>query len=128
MNSEHTQFSTAAPAACKEVLPHKNLLCKFSGGESFLCSHALFPCNVVQRNMDEVAEDMGFPKSVKRVKKGTDENLFWKIFELAENSIVGIYGPALDWQIGSAGVTGELELSTVETVGDGVEVVAVVVL
>ena len=77
--------------------------------------------------MNGVAEDMSFPKSVKRVKKGTDENLFWKMFELAENSKVGIYGPALDWQIGSAGVTGELEVSTVETV-DGVEVVVVAVV
>ena len=49
------------------------------------------------------------------------------MFELAENSKVGRYGPALDWQIGSAGVTGELELSTIETV-DGVEVVVEVVL
>ena len=49
------------------------------------------------------------------------------MFELAGNSIVGRYGPALDWQIESAGVTGELELSTVETV-DGVEVVVVAVV
>ena len=54
--------------------------------------------------------------------------MFWKMFELAENSKVGRYGPALDWQIGSAGVTGELELSTVETVVDGVEVEGVVVV
>ena len=50
------------------------------------------------------------------------------MFELAKNSKVGRYGPALDWQIGSAGVTGELELSTVETVVDGVEVEGVVVV
>ena len=50
------------------------------------------------------------------------------MFELAENSKVGRYGLALDWQIGSAGVTGELELSTVETVVDGVEVEGVVVV
>ena len=50
------------------------------------------------------------------------------MFELSENSKVGRYGPALDWQIGSAGVTGELELSTVETVVDGVEVEGVVVV
>ena len=40
------------------------------------------------------------------------------MFELAENSKVARYGPALDWQIGSAGVTGELELSTVERVDE----------
>ena len=50
------------------------------------------------------------------------------MFELAENSKVGRYGPDLDWQIGSAGVTGELELSIVETVVDGVEVEGVVVV
>ena len=49
------------------------------------------------------------------------------MFELAENSKVGRYGPDLDWQIGSAGVTGELELSIVETV-DGIEVVVVTVV
>ena len=85
----------------------------------------VFTCDVVPRFLNGVAEDMGFPKSVKRVKKGTDENLFWKMFELAENSKAERYGPALDWQIGSAGVTGELELSTVETVDDVVEVAVV---
>ena len=49
------------------------------------------------------------------------------MFELAQNSKVARYGPALDWQIGSAGVTGELELSIVETV-DGVDVVVVAVV
>ena len=50
------------------------------------------------------------------------------MFELAENSKVGRYGPALDWQIGSAGVTGELELFIVDSVDDVVEVEGVVVV
>ena len=90
----------------------------------------VYTCNVVPRFVICEWGSGGHELSQKcqKSKKGTDENLFWKMFELAENSKVGRYGPALDWQIGSAGVTGELELSTVETVGDGVEVEGVVVV
>ena len=97
----------------------------------------MFPCfvplevytyNVVLQNCGLGSGGHGLSQKCQKSKKGTDENLFWKMFELAENSKVGRYGPALDWQIGSAGVTGELELSTVETVVDGVEVEGVVVV
>ena len=90
----------------------------------------VYTCNVVPRFVICEWGSGGHELSQKchKSKKGTDENLFWKMFELAENSKVGRYGPALDWQIGSAGVTGELELSTVETVDDGVEVVVVAVV
>ena len=90
----------------------------------------VYTCNVVPRFVICEWGSGGHELSQKcqKSKKGTDENLFWKMFELAENSKVGIYGPALDWQIGSAGVTGELELSIVDSVDDVVEVEGVVVV